>query len=245
MPEAVNGVLGSHSSTNQDQTKTPIGERWWNANLQEAKWTEECPEFLLGEGSKNIGILSSRDEDHRLLSWEESKALVETNHIHHFGRLPTELRRYLKYIFQLKQHYGSVLSFVQHQRLHWEEAVPSAEPPFTNPADFKVLYNDWPYAIDPDITHLVVWTKFILVDDATTGQLTREWHDMIDRYVVQTFCVQGGLSRDRVIWFKNWKSLKSVHALEHFHVMVYKASSAFLQQITDNDRPVSETFADN
>jgi Protein of unknown function (DUF3605) len=35
-----------------------------------------------------------------------------------------------------------------------------------------------------------------------------------------------------VIWFKNWKSLKSVHAVEHFHVMLYNPDPAFVDEIT-------------
>ena len=44
----------------------------------------------------------------------------------------------------------------------------------------------------------------------------------------------------QVIWFKNWKSLKSVHAVEHFHVMLYDADPAFLHEITHGDVPLSQ-----
>lgn len=143
-------------------------------------------------------------------------------------------------MYKLKQNYGSVLSFVQQERLHWDSISPTAGQPFTNPADYKILYNDWPYGIDPDITHLVVWTKFLLEDDPETGSLTPESHQMIDDFVIKTFCTEDGISRDKLIWFKNWKSLKSVHALEHFHVMLYQASPDFLGRITDNDVPMSQ-----
>jgi Protein of unknown function (DUF3605) len=43
-----------------------------------------------------------------------------------------------------------------------------------------------------------------------------------------------------VLWFKNWKSLKSVHAVEHFHVMLFDAPKAFLARITNGDIPLSE-----
>lgn len=168
----------------------------------------------------------------------------ESNCINHFQRPPLELRRYLHFMFKLKQQYGSILTFVQQERLHWSSISPSLEAPFTNPSDYRILYNDWPYGIDTDITHLVVWTKFLLEDDPVTGLLTLEHHELVEKFVQKTFCGEGGISRENVIWFKNWKSLKSVHALEHFHVMLYQAPAAFLEMITNNDKSMAEVVGD-
>jgi hypothetical protein len=95
----------------------------------------------------------------------------------------------------------------------------------------KILYNDWPYGIDADIVHLVVWTKFELEDDEETGLSTAESHGEIDAYVERTF----GSRVKEFVWFKNWRSLKSVHAVEHFHVMLYKPDREFLREITQGD----------
>lgn len=141
---------------------------------------------------------------------------------------------------ELRREYGSVLNFVQQERLRWSSVEPSSDPPFNDTNDYKILYNDWPYGIDRDITHLVVWTKFLLEDDPTTGFLTPNSHKMIDNFVTRTFCSEAGMQRDDVIWFKNWKSLKSVHALEHFHVMLYRAPAKFLKFITNDDIPMCE-----
>lgn len=35
----------------------------------------------------------------------------------------------------------------------------------------------------------------------------------------------------------NWKSLKSIHAVEHFHVMLYDPDMDFIEEITDGDIP--------
>jgi hypothetical protein len=135
----------------------------------------------------------------------------------------------------LKRAYGSVLSFVQHERLHWSSDAPSGNPPFTDPSDYKILFNDWPYGIDTDVVHLVVWTKFHLEDDPATDDLTPKARAEIEAFVDRTFWV---------ICFKNWRSLKSVHALEHFHVMLYQAETEFLEKITNGDRPMSEKLKD-
>ena len=122
--------------------------------------------------------------------------------------------------------------------------------------DIKILYNDWPYGVDEKIVHLVVWTKFDLEDDPATDDLTPKARKEIDDFVDRTFCSR--VSREnvgdmslftsdvqlpyslQVIWFKNWRSLKSVHAVEHFHVMLYDPDMTFIKQITHGDIPLSE-----
>lgn len=44
-----------------------------------------------------------------------------TNDIGKFQRLPSDLRRYLEYMFYLKQKYGSIMDFVVSERLHWDQ----------------------------------------------------------------------------------------------------------------------------
>jgi len=171
-----------------------------------------------------------------------------TNRIDRFQRAPSDLRRYKKYTHDLGKTYGSVQRFIQHERVRWAHVTPSGRPPFTEPSDYKILYNDWPYGIDEDVAHLVVWTKFPLQEEdgpATEGSvLTRRARAEVDDFVTRTFCDEGagGMARDQVVWFKSWPSLKSVPGLEHFHVMTYKAPSGFLDRITGGDRPIVKTF---
>jgi hypothetical protein len=122
--------------------------------------------------------------------------------------------------------------------------------------DIRILYNDWPYGVDTDIIHLVVWTKFELEDDPATGDLTPHAGEAIERYVLRTFCSRvpahqvcqlqyeydgrRELMGFQVVWFKNWKSLKSVHAVEHFHVMLHRPDMAFVREITRGDVPLIE-----
>lgn len=54
--------------------------------------------------------------------------------------------------------------------------------------DIRIIYNDWPYGVDKDIIHLVVWTKFELEDDPTTDDLTASARAAIESYVQDTFC---------------------------------------------------------
>lgn len=130
------------------------------------------------------------------------------------------------------------MNFMLNVRLRWDDMTPSAAP-FQEPSDTKILYNDWPYGIDADIVHLVVWTKFELEDDAETGLATPESRREIEAYVQRVF----GQKTKEFVWFKNWKSLKSVHAVEHFHVMLYRPDKEFVREITGGDVAMSDKFA--
>lgn len=161
---------------------------YWQVNVPPAERTEACPDFLLGANVKDRTILSTPDDQYSRQSWAEVRECIRTNRIDIFQRVPSDLRRYLAYNWQLKQKYGSVMQFVVAERLKWPEPIVAAAPPFQSEADIKILWNDWPYGIHEKIVHLVVWTKFDLKDDPVTDDLTPEARKDIDAYVDETFC---------------------------------------------------------
>ncbi|KAL8943184.1 MAG: hypothetical protein Q9216_001238 [Gyalolechia sp. 2 TL-2023] len=59
----------------------------------------------------------------------------------------------------------------------------------------------------------------------------------IDAYVNRTF--RQAVPKDNVIWFKNWKALKSIHSVEHFHVMLFDPDPEFVKEVTHGDVPLS------
>lgn len=84
--------------------------------------------------------------------------------------------------------------------------------------------------------HLVIWTKFIFDVDPVTDDLLLSSRKEIDDYVNATFC--SNVPTANIIWFKNWSSLKSIHAVEHFHVMLFDPDPDFVRQITNDDVPL-------
>jgi len=136
-----------------------------------------------------------------------------------------------------------VLEYIRQHRLHWDTITPSGGRPFSNPSDLKILYNDWPYLVEEGIKHLVVWTKFSLEEDPESGEVISEINEQIKAFIHKTFCEgEKGVDRKQIIWFKNWKSLKSIHALEHFHVMLLNAPEELLESVTQGDRPTCESW---
>jgi len=209
---------------------------WWNFNIPRYERTAACPDFLLNAGEKDRRLIASWDSDYERLSWDQAKELIDTNRIDLFQRTPSQLRRYRHYIYDLQREHGSVIKYIQHQLLHWSDLSPKGAP-FSSPDDIKILYNDWPYGLDERIVHLVVWTKFQLEEDNMTGDLTPNARMQVQQYVEKTFGSR--LTSEHVAWFKNWRSLKSVHAVEHFHVMLFDPDMSFVREITGGHVPMS------
>lgn len=169
---------------------------YWQVNVPESERTEECPDFLSTLNAKDVGIISTRDADYHVLTWPEVRKTVADNRLDLFQRVPSALRRYLAYNWKLKQDYGSVMNFVLAERLRWNAPIVPAGKPFELDDDIKILWNDWPYGIDPRIVHLVVWTKFDLEEDPSTGDLTDGAREQVNDYVQTKFCAH--LSKDSV-----------------------------------------------
>ncbi|CAI6337831.1 unnamed protein product [Periconia digitata] len=212
---------------------------FWMVNVPRDQWTDECPEFLSDCGDKDRRIIGTPDSDYRTLTWDEVRDLIRINRVDQFHRKPSELRRYRQFTHRLVKEYGSIMNFIVNERLKWTTMTPVGEP-FECGEDLTILYNDWPYGIDARIKHLVIWTKFELEDDPETGLSTAESHRQIDEFVQRTFGSK--LRQDQFAWFKNWKSLKSVHAVEHFHVMLFDADDEFVREITNGDVPMTAKF---
>jgi hypothetical protein len=160
---------------------------YWHVNVPESQRTASCPDFLLNLSPKDLAIISTPDSDYQVLTWEQVRLIIAENRLDLFQRIPSDLRRYKAFTYRLAQRYGTVTDFILKQRLQWESPVQPRGRPFEYTDDFKVLYNDWPYGIDEKIVHLVVWTKFSLETDPSTGDLTDEARCQIDEFVSKSF----------------------------------------------------------
>ena len=129
--------------------------------------------------------------------------------------------------------------------------------PFADPADYKILRNDWPYGFEPSITHLCVWLKNQIPSDGTIGDLTPASRQSVEDFINKTFVTrlngeqtetsQNGYlqtdseeprpAEDRVLWFKNFVSLQSVRGIDHVHVLVRDVPSGIIDEWTSQKRP--------
>ncbi|ORY69857.1 uncharacterized protein BCR38DRAFT_454773 [Pseudomassariella vexata] len=183
---------------------------------------EESP-FPLTEVDK--WVLSQTDEEFHCHDWEDMRKIIGENNLSVLKRRPSDLRRYMKWTAETKAEYGSMTQYLLAHRLPraWGSPpfTPNSSTPFKDVSDYKVLLNDWPYGLTPDITHIVVWSRTPIGTDSKTGDMTSESRQVVADFVQRFFVDRlGSGGENRVLWFKNWVALQSVRSLEHIHVMV-------------------------
>ncbi|KAL6716788.1 hypothetical protein ACLMJK_004700 [Lecanora helva] len=195
--------------------------------------------------------LAGGDENFQPQGWEDLKVIIAANNLSILKRKPSDLFRYIQWTNQTKAAYGSITNFVLKQRLFWEpcagldaESGPTfacrSSTPFVDGDDYKILLNDWPYGLSPNITHLIVWSKVRLAEQKPEGYLTSESNMLVTDFVKRTFInklAAEGVSdaEDKVLWFRNWTGLQSVKGLEHVHVLVRDAPKGVLEHWTNGN----------
>jgi hypothetical protein len=238
-------------------TPTSLSTLWWNTNLPPAEQTPVCPSYLIyaTHHQKERSNLATPDALFTRKTWPEVRSLIAANRLDQFTRVPSELRQYRKWTEGIVREYGSMMRFVLEERLGWKEGGEiglegrfgeKGTPvysvfivyldewlltiPPTSTANWKILRNDWPYGLDTRIVHLVVWTKFSFPSDPLTDDLVPASRAEIEGFVRQTFSRVCG--EKNVVWFRNWGELKSVRAIEHFHVLIFEPPVGFVERVT-------------
>lgn len=201
---------------------------------------DDAPAFNLTETDRQV--LAQTDEEFVYHDWDDLKSIIARNDLGVLKRKPSDLIRYLAWTKSIKAQYGSITNYICQCRLHWHLPDTASTPatadsgpvfpfrnpiPFADPSDYKILRNDWPYGLTPDITHIVVWLRTPVAVKESTGDVTDESRALIENFVQTTFVGRLAQEKDRfpdpkdhVLWFKNWTALQSVRALEHIHILV-------------------------
>jgi N-acetyl-anhydromuramyl-L-alanine amidase AmpD len=99
MPHSVHTPSGANTPPAlvlSNDKSTPIAQRYWNVNVPELQWTEDCPDFLIGISEKNKGQLSIQDAEYPVKTWEEVQELI--------GECVKSSSRTKLLLFKLAQH---------------------------------------------------------------------------------------------------------------------------------------------
>ncbi|KAK8113676.1 hypothetical protein PG999_005745 [Apiospora kogelbergensis] len=155
-------------------------------------------------------ILSLTDEEYTYHDWEDMETIIGENNLSVLKRKPSDLRKYMAWTQETKARYGSMTNFLLENRLPKAWGTPpftvASQIPFHDPSDYKVLLNDWPYGLTPDIQHIVVWSRTPIATDPKTGDMTPASRGTVEDFVKR--------------------------ALEHIHVMVKDAGKEVLEEWT-------------
>lgn len=91
-----------------------------------------------------------------------------------------------------------------------------------DPEDIRIVENKFPYYFEPDVSHLLVWTKLAIESDPSSdkGDISTYTKHLIDKYICKTFVDALGIPRENILWFRNWHGLQSIRELSHIHVLI-------------------------
>jgi hypothetical protein len=175
---------------------------------------------------------------------------AEENKLELLKRRPSDLVRYITWSRRINDEWGSTSNFVLKKRLRWEYIKSPDGPqfeiedstPFANSADYTILWNDWPYGLTPDISHIIVWLKTPIAVSKEDGSITEESRQLIEAFMDNTFGtpMRKEIGEDRVLWFKNQWRLQSVRSLEHVHVLVRDAPQHLIHEWTQEHQVEKE-----
>ncbi|CCH45082.1 hypothetical protein BN7_4660 [Wickerhamomyces ciferrii] len=163
-----------------------------------------------------------------IITWERSKEIIETNALAELYRNFSETARYGEFKLKVKANGSTVVNEIIRERLQWVNKdgsfalTPKSNELFTYEKDVKIITNDFPYNFEDSITHFVVWSKVIIESDPNSdiGDVDDLTKEIINTYVYKSFVEALGLSKDQVIWFRNFPAIQSVKELSHIHVLI-------------------------
>ncbi|RMJ29059.1 hypothetical protein PHISP_00002 [Aspergillus sp. HF37] len=211
-------------------------------------------------------ILSLSDDQFQPHSWADLRAIIAREDLGALIRRPSDLKRYIAWTSVIKAEYGSITNYVCSQRLGWDQpsgngngngsangtgpTIPTPTTtssyknpiPFADPEDYRILRNDWPYGMDPGISHLVIWLRTPVAATEDEGRMTDDSRELIQKFVDKTFVArlaEAGFEDPaaHVLWFKNWTALQSVRTVEHVHVLVRDVPEKLLLEWTGEGPP--------
>lgn len=107
---------------------------YWQVNVPEAERPATCPIWLQDANDATKHILSTPDSEYHRLDWGEVKDIIRRNRLELFHRVPSDLRRYIEYMYNLKRQWGSVMEFVVKERVQWDGQLQPKGKPFDDPS---------------------------------------------------------------------------------------------------------------
>lgn len=200
------------------------------------------------------------------ITWDEVRDYIKTGELYRLRRSKDETVRYRAHKKMLEEKHIVMIDHIL-GKLNWDlaeleqlnnETYPSNEDKlhasFSKEELFKLLPNDFPYMFDPNIIHLLVWSKIrlpIYLDDHT--EVSMEKHNdvlptmnpsmkaKIEAFLAKTLKKQGLEPGTDYDWFINYTNLQSIKAISHIHLLI-KCKSASSEDTAETRRIAKETM---
>ncbi|KAI5954709.1 hypothetical protein KGF57_003732 [Candida theae] len=181
-------------------------------------------------------------------TWTQIQQIVKSNNLEMFARSEDQFRKYSKFKNDLSSNGITINDHVLKEELEWKQSdirsQTATTPPqeystsnpqdliFYNPDDIKIIYNKFPYYFEESVVHLCVWSKLTIPNDINSpaGDISPLTKRIIERYLQKTF-LEKGISKQDMVWFRNWSSLQSVRSVSHIHVLLHNVDDGILQKL--------------
>lgn len=130
------------------------------------------------------------------------------------------------------------MEYILVDKLKWTSSmdkrpVAFSEELFGDSRDVRILLNDFPYAMEKGLVHVVVWSRAKIPKMNQDGDITEEAREKLGAFVHEKFVRGLGMAEDDVLWFKNWAALQSIPLVEHFHVLLKEPDMERLKELTN------------
>ena len=181
-------------------------------------------------------------------TWSQIQQIVNANQLESFARSEEQYNSYQNFKHDLSTNGITINDHVLKDELQWkpndirhQSSTPS--PPeystsqpqdliFYNPDDIKIIYNKFPYYFEDSVVHLCIWSKLTIPNDvnSTVGDISPLTKQIIERYLQKTF-IDKGISKQDLVWFRNWSSLQSIRSVSHIHVLLHNVDNSFITKL--------------
>ncbi|KAJ2834555.1 hypothetical protein GGI24_000348 [Coemansia furcata] len=141
----------------------------------------------------------------REFTWDEIKQIVAAERLELLSRTTEQERVYTEHMQLLSQEHGSASAYVLKIKLASFIADDSRE--------YLIIPNDYPYALEPDMSHFIVWSKPKLASGIVPAPVIKH---MIGSYLDEHI----GESKYEWTWFVNQPHLQSIPDVSHGHLIV-------------------------
>lgn len=183
-----------------------------------------------------------------VISWDDVIKYINNKELFKLRRSKEQTDRYHKHKDELKRQNMTVSQFLLQKKLKWDEneiyelnhtkyitAQQRLNAILTKRQLFKVTLNDFPYNYEPNVLHLLVWSKIRLpiyindttdidninTDNNTYPEMNPECEMLVNKFLSKTLHDKYKLSYGvDYVWFVNYLNLQSIKDLSHIHVLI-------------------------
>lgn len=183
-----------------------------------------------------------------MTAWAEIKDIVASGELQRLKRGREETERYHEHKRVLAEQNISIGDYVL-SKLGWTakeiEELNAVDDDmklkmcFSREGFYKVTGNDFPYDFEPDVFHLLIWSKINLplyTSDEDHAEMRADTRDKIEEFIEQNLTQYLNPETDDYSWFINYRSLQSIRGVSHVHLLIYAPANKPSSTLPSSDQ---------